>query len=635
MANKRITELNTHTSTELSDLIPIVNSGETKKIAYGTLYYAIRDGLVSGSSQITLGDVTNFTSYSSSVDSIITNLVNTTSSYLTSETDSQTLSIVSDQLSISNGNTITIPSTSLDSLNSFTSSYFIDSSSFDTRIDSLVSTSGSGFTTGSTEFEELTLERVDGSTQLFDLSPRRVRETIINKDSVTIQKGMPVYVSGSTGNASHVYLADASNPNRMPATYVSDQTLNTDQEGRALLTGFITGVDTSQFEPGDEVWVSPGGGYQNTRPTGSNILVQKLGNVIDSAENGSGVIFGAGRSNDVPNIQEGYLWVGNSSDIATPIPSSSFALSTELTSVSSSLSAYALISGGNEFIGDQTITGSLFVSGTTELGGDIYPQTPQGATLGTIDKPFRELYLQSGSISIESDTPGDPSAIISNKNSNLEISIGGMLLVESGSSLSAPTGSFDKMSADLQEGYMWVGDSSNKNTPIPTGSFVQTSQTGSLVESAYISLYSSASQQLAVSGAAQPVTFTSVWTQSGVSLVSGSQIVMEKAGTYQFSFVAQITNTENAIHDSYFWLKYNGSNFPNSSTQMSLQPRKNESNPSAQLMTVNIVKVAQNDNDYIELYWTGDSDTIQLNETTGDGVKPETPSVIANIIRVG
>ena len=337
MANKRITELNTHTSPQLSDLIAIVNSNETKKIAYGTLYYGIRDGLVSGSSQITLGDVTNFTSYSSSVDSIITNLVNATSSYLTSETDSQTLSIVSDQLSISNGNTITIPSTSLDSLNSFTSSYFIDSSSFDTRIDSLTSTSGSGFTTGSTEFEELTLERVDGSTQLFDLAPRRVRETIINKDSVAIQKGSPVYVSGSTGNASHVYLADASNPLRMPATYVSDQALNPDEEGRGLLTGFITGVDTSQFEPGDEVWVRPGGGYQNTRPTGSDILVQKLGNVIHSAVNGSGVIFGAGRSNDVPNIKEGYLWVGNSDDVATTIPSSSFALSTELTSVSSSI----------------------------------------------------------------------------------------------------------------------------------------------------------------------------------------------------------------------------------------------------------------------------------------------------------
>jgi len=269
------------------------------------------------------------------------------------------------------------------------------------------------------------------------------------------------------------------------------------------------------------------------------------------------------------------------------------------------------------------------------LTGDIVPATPQGATLGSIDRPFAELYLQSGSISIESDTPGDPSALISNIDGNLEVSVGGMLLVESGSSFTAPTGSFEQLSAGLQEGYMWVGNSSNKNTPIPTGSFVQTSQTGSFVESAYISLYSSASQQLGVSGAAQPVTFTSVWTQRGVSLVSGSQLVMEKAGTYQFNFVAQVQNTENAVHDSYFWVKYNGSNFPNSATQMSLLARKNDSTPSAQLMTVDIVGVAQNDNDYIELYWTGDSNTIRLNETPANGPVPETPSVIANIIRVG
>ena len=194
------------------------------------------------------------------------------------------------------------------------------------------------------------------------------------------------------------------------------------------------------------------------------------------------------------------------------------------------------------------------------------------------------------------------------------------------------SGSF---TSSLTEGHFFVGNGDNKTQEFPTSSFVQTTQTGSLVQSAHISLYSTASQQLVESGSAQPVTFTSVWTQNGVSLVSGSQIVMEKAGTYQFNFVAQVQNTQNASHDSYFWIKYNGNNFPNSSTQMSLQARKNETTPSSQLMTVNIVGVAQNDNDYIELYWTGDSDTIRLNETPSDGVKPETPSVIANIIRVG
>jgi len=180
-----------------------------------------------------------------------------------------------------------------------------------------------------------------------------------------------------------------------------------------------------------------------------------------------------------------------------------------------------------------------------------------------------------------------------------------------------------------------VVDVSDRETKKVSYSNLKENLSDTLTESAYISLYSTQSQQLQTADVAQPVTFSNIWTQSGVSLVSGSQIVMEKAGTYQFNFVAQITNTENAVHDSYFWIKYNGNNFPNSATQMSLQPRKNESTPSAQLMTVNIVGVAQNDGDYIELYWTGDSDTIKLNETPGDGVKPETPSVIANIVRVG
>jgi len=299
------------------------------------------------------------------------------------------------------------------------------------------------------------------------------------------------------------------------------------------------------------------------------------------------------------------------------------------------------------------------------ISGDLIPKFPSGSTLGTADKPFAELYLQSGSIYVESDTPGDPPAVISNVSGNLEISVGGMLLIEPGNSFIADTGSFKYLSgslehigslirsgstdisgsltASLTNEHVWIGDENNRSTEISasalatylTSSFVTPEQTGSFVESAYISLYSSASQQLAVSGAAQPVTFNSVWAQDGVSLSGGSQLVMEKAGTYQFNFVAQVQNTENAVHDSYFWIKYNGNNFPNSATQMSLQPRKNESTPSAQLMTVNIVGVAQNDDDYIELYWTGDSNTIQLNETPGNGVKPETPSVIANIIRVG
>lgn len=58
MADKRITELNLHTSITLSDVIPIVNSNETKKLAYGTIYNNIRADLATTGSNIFIGDQT-------------------------------------------------------------------------------------------------------------------------------------------------------------------------------------------------------------------------------------------------------------------------------------------------------------------------------------------------------------------------------------------------------------------------------------------------------------------------------------------------------------------------------------------------------------------------------------------------
>lgn len=121
------------------------------------------------------------------------------------------------------------------------------------------------------------------------------------------------------------------------------------------------------------------------------------------------------------------------------------------------------------------------------LSGDIIPSTPQGSTLGSIDRPFAELFLQSGSISIESDIPGDPSAIISNISGNLEVSVGGMLLIEPGNSFIAETGSFQYISGSLtQEGsYTRFGDT------IAVGDFQTTGSidvSGSLIVNGYVPL---------------------------------------------------------------------------------------------------------------------------------------------------
>jgi len=177
--------------------------------------------------------------------------------------------------------------------------------------------------TASAEFSEITFEKGDTSTFVVNATPRKVIETVKNVTVSTIAKGTPVYVSGSTGNALNVYPADAGDINRMPAAFILNEQLTAGAEGEAILEGFINGVDTSTFGAGDDVYVAVGGGYTNVKPTGSANYIQKLGNVIKSDVNGSGVITATGYYNDLPNIQSGYAWVGNSDGVATAIPTSS------------------------------------------------------------------------------------------------------------------------------------------------------------------------------------------------------------------------------------------------------------------------------------------------------------------------
>lgn len=151
--------------------------------------------------------------------------------------------------------------------------------------------------------------------------------TVKNMHTGTIQKGMPCYITGSgtNGNVVGVIPADAVDSTYMPAGVVLAEELpNPGDEGTGYINGFINGVDTSAFEAGDNIYVAVGGGYTNVKPTGS-ALIQKLGNVEKvHVSNGSGVIVGAGRANDLPNINPGHFWVGDSDWVPQAVSTSSF-----------------------------------------------------------------------------------------------------------------------------------------------------------------------------------------------------------------------------------------------------------------------------------------------------------------------
>jgi hypothetical protein len=295
-------------------------------------------------------------------------------------------------------------------------------------------------------------------------------------------------------------------------------------------------------------------------------------------------------------------------------------------------------------------------SGIT-VSGDIVPTTPQGATLGTVDKPFREIYLQSGSINIESDTPGDPSAIISNNNGNLDISVGGMRLVEPGNSFIAETGSFQYISgsltqvgdyirvgdtittgsvsftgsfeASLTKDHIWIGDSNNTSIETPISS-LSTYLTGSLVKSAYGSFYST-QNQAGVANQIQIVTHNVTDFASGVSIVSGSQITFAEAGIYTLISTMQYQETGGGTATITGWLRKNGVDVADSATDLKLK-----GNGDRDLYAINYF-VSVSAGDYVEFCWSSndvDTEILYIAPRTSP-TRPAVPSVITTVNRVG
>lgn len=150
---------------------------------------------------------------------------------------------------------------------------------------------------------------------------------------------------------------------------------------------------------------------------------------------------------------------------------------------------------------------------------------------------------------------------------------------------------------------------------------------------AYGSFYSSVSQSISGGdNTPQVVALDGTYVNLDVNLSGSGAVKFTYAGIYQLNYVIQVASLSNAQEDVAFWIKYNGANFANSTTVVSLQPRKNVGIPSTQLMTLSLIGQAQNDDDYIELWWqTTNAAEVYLDYQLATANYPETPSAIVNI----
>jgi hypothetical protein len=152
----------------------------------------------------------------------------------------------------------------------------------------------------------------------------------------------------------------------------------------------------------------------------------------------------------------------------------------------------------------------------------------------------------------------------------------------------------------------------------------------------YGAFYDTTDQPFVAVGTPQVVTINSQYIANGVSIVDGSKITVANLGVYSLSFSLQVVNPDNAVHSFDCWLKYNGNNYPNSTTRFDMPARKSSGQPSYVVANFELTVMEQNAGDYVEIYWHANSTQLSLQEFPAQisPAIPETPSVIINVHQI-
>lgn len=134
-----------------------------------------------------------------------------------------------------------------------------------------------------------------------------------------------------------------------------------------------------------------------------------------------------------------------------------------------------------------------------------------------------------------------------------------------------------------------------------------------------------------VANTARPIRFDTTIHSEGVSVVDGTRITVEQAGTYDVQFSAQIVKTDVGIDTVDIWFARNGIYEPYSTTRVTLNERNNINVASWNLF------VELGAGEYAELYWSSADTGLSFATLTGltDPDRPSIPSLILTVDQVG
>lgn len=185
-----------------------------------------------------------------------------------------------------------------------------------------------------------------------------------------VSKGTALYISGPAHGSGRVTvdIADATDNTKMPVVGLALADYSSG-EGKMIVTGVLDTVNTSNTNiPGGTlgkvVYVDNSGVDNNltgTKPTGTD-LIQNVGVIIKSGTNGAIQVACIGRTNDLPNLPENNIWLGDSNGVSSSVLNS---LDT-LTNVS-----FASTANGSLYVGQISPAISGTPIGNVTLGGGV------------------------------------------------------------------------------------------------------------------------------------------------------------------------------------------------------------------------------------------------------------------------
>ena len=142
----------------------------------------------------------------------------------------------------------------------------------------------------------------------------------------------------------------------------------------------------------------------------------------------------------------------------------------------------------------------------------------------------------------------------------------------------------------------------------------------------YGSFYDTTDQTAAVINTAYAMTFNSTDLSQGVYLGSPtSRVYVDTHNVYNIQFSAQLVNTAGGTHNTWIWLRKNGTDVANSATTLRLQ-----GNNAEEVAAWNFL-LEMNAGDYFELMWEVSDLAVSLLADPASAVHPAIPSVILTV----